>query len=68
MEEIRNAYKILVEKPEWKRPLGRPGRRWEDNKRIVLREVGWKVVDGMHLVQDRDQKRVVNTVMNRRVP
>jgi hypothetical protein len=49
--------------------LGRPGRRWEDNIRMNLREIGWEVVDWIHVVQDRDQWRaVVNTVMNLRVP
>jgi hypothetical protein len=68
--EKKNAYEILVGKPERKRPLGRPRRRWEDNIRMDLREIGWKrVVDWLHLAQDRDQWRaVVNTVMNLRVP
>jgi hypothetical protein len=43
--EKRNAYKLLVEKPEGKRPLGRPRRRWVDNIRIELEEVGWRDVD-----------------------
>jgi len=59
----------LVGKPEGKRPLGRPRRRWEDNIRMDLREVGWESVDWMHLAQDRGQWRnIVNTVMNLRVP
>jgi hypothetical protein len=49
MGEVRNAYTILVEKPEGKRPLGRTRRRWEDNIRIDLREIGWQYVDWMHL-------------------
>jgi hypothetical protein len=49
MGETRNAYNILVRKPERKRPLGRPGRRWEDNIRIDLRELGWEDVDLTHL-------------------
>jgi len=66
---MRNAYKILVGKPEGKRPLGRPRRRWEDNIRMDLREIGWEVVYWIHLAQDRDQGRVVvNTVMNLGVP
>jgi hypothetical protein len=53
-------------KPEGKRPLARPWRRWDDNIRMDLREMGWKVVD---LAQDRDQLwTVVNTVMNLRIP
>jgi hypothetical protein len=67
--EKRNAYRILVGKPEGKRPLGRPRRRWVDNIKIDLREIGWDGVDWIHLVQDRDQwKALVNTVMNLRVP
>jgi len=66
MGERRNAYKILNGKPEGKRPLERRRRRWEDNIRKDLREVGW---EWMHLDQDRDQLRVlVNTVMLFRVP
>jgi len=52
-----------------KKPLGRSRRRWEDNIRIDLREIGWEVVDWMNMAEDRDQWRtVVNTVMNLRVP
>jgi hypothetical protein len=65
---MRNANKILVGKPEGRRPLGRLRRRWEDNIRIDLWEIGWEGVDRMHLVQDRDQWRAaVNTVMKLRV-
>jgi hypothetical protein len=61
--------RILLKLPEGKRTLGRPRRRWEDNIRMGLREIGWEGVDWMHLVQDRDQWRdVVNTMMNLRVP
>jgi hypothetical protein len=64
MGEMRNLYKILVGKPEDKRPLRRPRHRWEDI-RMYLKEIGWEGVDWMHLAQDRDQWRaVVNTVMN----
>jgi hypothetical protein len=52
-----------------KKSVGRPRRRWEDNIRMDLREIGWKVVDCTHLVQDRDQWwAVVNAVINLRVP
>jgi hypothetical protein len=66
---MKNAHNILVWKPEGKRPLGRPRRRWEDNIRMDLREIKCKVVDWIHGAQDRDQWRAfVNTVMNLRVP
>jgi hypothetical protein len=69
MGEKRNAYRILVGKPEGRRPLGRTRRRWVDNIKIDLREIGWDVVDSVDLAQDRDQWRaLVNTVMNLRVP
>jgi len=55
MGDMRNAYRLLVGKPGGKRPLGRPKHRWEDNIRMNLREIGWEVVDWMHLAQDRDQ-------------
>jgi hypothetical protein len=67
--EKRNAYMILVGKTEGKRPLGRPRRRWEDNIRMYLREIGWGGMDWIDLAQDRDQWRaLVNTVMNFCVP
>jgi hypothetical protein len=67
--DTRNAYKILVGRPKVKKPLGRSRRRWEDNIRIDVREIGWEVVDWMNMAEDRDQWRtVVNTVMNLRVP
>jgi hypothetical protein len=65
--EKRNAYRILVGKPEGKRPPGRPRRRWMDNIKIYeyLREIGWDGVDWIDLPQDGDQWRaLVNTVMN----
>jgi hypothetical protein len=63
-EEI-NMYRVLVGKPEGKRPLGRPRRRWKDGIRIYLRETGWGSVDWIQLAQDRDRWRaIVNTVMN----
>jgi hypothetical protein len=65
----RNAYRILVGKPEGKRPLGRPRRRWVDNVKIDHREIEWDGMDSFDLVQDRNQWRaLVNTVMNLRVP
>jgi hypothetical protein len=63
--EKRNAYRILVGKPEGNRPLGMHRRRWEDNIRMNLREIGWGGMDWIDLAQDRDQWRaLVNTVMN----
>jgi hypothetical protein len=53
MREKRNAYRLLVGKPEGKRPLGRPRRRWVDNIRVDLGEVGWGDVDWIGLAQDR---------------
>jgi hypothetical protein len=68
MGEKRNAYRILVGKPAGKRPLGRPRRRWVDNIKMDLREIGWDRMDWIDLAQDRDQWRaLVNTVMNLRV-
>jgi hypothetical protein len=55
MGEKRNAYRILVGNPERKRPIGRPRRRWEDNIRVDLREIGWDDMDWIDLTQDRDQ-------------
>jgi hypothetical protein len=69
MRKKRNAYWILVGKPEGKRPLGRPRRRWEDNIRMDLREIGWGGMDWIDLAQDRDQWRaLVKMVMNLQVP
>jgi hypothetical protein len=59
MGEMRNAYKILVRKPEGRRARGRPRRRWEDNIRMDLKEIGWEGVDWMHLAQYRDQWRTL---------
>jgi len=68
MGEGRCVHRVLVGKPEGKRPLGRPRRRWEDNSKMDLWEVGG-VGDWMELAQDRDRWRAfVNTVMNLRVP
>jgi hypothetical protein len=69
MWEARNAYRILVGKPGGNRRLGRPRRRWVDNIKMDLREIGWDGVDWDSLAQDRDLWRaLVNTVMNLRVP
>jgi hypothetical protein len=65
----RYAYRILVGKPEGKRPLGRHRRRWKDNIKLDLRKIGWGGMDWIGLAQDRDQWRaLVNTVMNLLVP
>jgi hypothetical protein len=65
----RNAYRLLVGKPEGKRPLGRSRRRWVDNIKTDLLERGWGGVDWIGLAQDRDKWRaLVNAVMNLRVP
>jgi hypothetical protein len=69
MGEIRGAYNILVGRPEGRRPLGRPRRRWEDNIKMDLREIGSGDADGIHWAQDRDRWRaLVSTAMNLRVP
>jgi hypothetical protein len=68
MGEERNVYKVLVGKPEGKRPLGRPRRRWEDVIRMDLREIGLGCVDWIRLAHDRDRWRaVVSAMMNLRV-
>jgi hypothetical protein len=69
MGEKRNAYRLLVGKPEGKIPLGRPRRMWVDNIIIDLGEVGWGDVDWIGLAQDRNRWRaLVNSVLNLRVP
>ena len=69
MGEERGVYRVLVRKPEGKRPLGRPKRRWVDNIRMDLQEVGCGYVDWIGLAQDRDRWRtLVSAVMNLRVP
>ena len=68
MGEERGVHRVLVGKPEGKRPLGRPRRRWEDNIKMDLQEVGGGGGDWMELAQDRDRWQVlVNTAMNFRV-
>jgi hypothetical protein len=68
MGENRNACRILVGKPEGRRPLRRLRRRWVGNIKMDLREIGWDGMDWIYLAQNRDQWRaLVNTVMNLRV-
>jgi hypothetical protein len=67
--ERKGVYKVLIGKPERKRPLGRPRRRWEDNIKTDLQEFGFGGMDWIELALDRDRWRVlVDTVMNLRVP
>jgi hypothetical protein len=69
MEETKNAYRLFVGKPEGRRPLGRPRRRWLDKIWMDLVEVGWGDVDWIGLAQDRDRWRaLVNLVLNLQVP
>ena len=69
MGEGRGVHRVLVGKPEGKRPLGRSRRRWEDNIKMDLREVGGGDGDSMELAQDRERWRaLVGTVRNLRVP
>jgi hypothetical protein len=67
--EKRNVCRLLVGKPEGERPLGRPRRRWVDNIRMDLGEVGWGVLDWIGQAQDRNRWRaLVNSVLNLRIP
>jgi len=69
MTDRRRTYKVLVGRPEGKRPLGRPRCRWEDNVKVDLQEVGWGDINWIDLAQDRDRRLVlVKAVMNLRVP
>jgi hypothetical protein len=69
MGENRNACRILLGKPEGKRPLERPRRRWVDNIKLDLREIEWDGVNWIDMAQDRDKWKVlVNTVLNLGVP
>jgi hypothetical protein len=65
MGEMRIAYKISIEKPEGKRPLGRSKHRWEDNTKMGLRDIGMDVINWIHVVEGRGRRRaLVNMVMN----
>jgi hypothetical protein len=69
MREKRNVYRLLVGKPEGRRPLGRPRRRWIDNIKMDILEIGLSVVDWIGLAQNRYRWRtLVNSVMNLQVP
>jgi hypothetical protein len=69
MGKGRGVYRVLVGRPEGKRPLGRPRRRWEDNTKLELKEIGIDEANWIRLAQDRVQWRAfVDTVMNLRVP
>jgi hypothetical protein len=69
MGEAMGVYKVLVGKPQGRRPLGRPRRRWEDNNKMNLQEVGCGGMDWIELAQDRGRWRALaNAVMNLRVP
>ena len=69
MGERRGVYRVLVGKPEGKRPLGRPRRRWEDNIKMNLQEVGFRGMDWIELAEDRDSWwALVNAVISLRVP
>jgi hypothetical protein len=69
-EDGRGVYRVLVGKPEGKKPLGKPRRRWEDDIKMDLQEVGCGGIDWIQLAQDRDNRwrAFVNAVMNDRVP
>jgi len=69
MGERRGVYRVLVGKPEVRRPLGRQRLRWEDNIKMDLQEVGWRNMNWIELAQDRDRwQALINTVMNIWVP
>jgi hypothetical protein len=67
MGEGENVYGVLVGKPEGKKPLGRPRRRWEDRVKMELREIGGEGVEWIQLAQNRDRWALVNAVVNLRV-
>jgi hypothetical protein len=67
--EVRGAYNILIWRPEGRRPLGRPRRRWDNNMKMDRREIGFGDVNWINLAQDRDRWRALaNTVTSFRVP
>ena len=67
--EMRGIYRVLMGKLEGKRPLGRPRRRWEDNIKMDIKEVGFRFMDWIELCHDRDSCRaLVNAVMNLQIP
>ena len=69
MGEDRGLYRVLVGKPEGRRPLGRPRRRWVDNIKMDIQDVGYGYMDWIGLAQDRDRwRRLVSAVMNLQVP
>jgi hypothetical protein len=69
MGDRRGAYRVLVGKPEGKRPFGKPRLSWRDDIRIYLKQVDWQIVNWIDLAQDMDRwPALVNTVMNIRVP
>jgi hypothetical protein len=69
MGDRKGAYRVLAERPDGKRPLGRPRHRWDDNIKMDFEEVGWGGMDWIDLAQDRDRWRaLVNVVMNLWVP
>jgi hypothetical protein len=69
MGERRGAYRVLVGKPEKKRPLRRRRRRWEDNIKVDFKEIGWEGMNRINLAQDVDKLRAaVNAIMNHRIP
>jgi hypothetical protein len=65
MEEERNVYKVLIGRPERKRPLGRPRRKWEDGIGMDLRETGWQSVEWIPLAQDRRQWQALRVLATR---
>jgi hypothetical protein len=69
MRDRRDVFRAFVVKPEGKKPLGRPRRRWDDNIKMDLQEVGCGSMDWIEMAQDRDRwQALVNAVMNLRVP